>query len=99
MKDNNKLPKVTFEINGKSVTRSNWDTFGPDITEKKLDAIADSIFKRIGNLFCEQHKKKADVLCKGTTIDNLEFHISGCCSNFTQQIIQQLKDLRPSHSA
>ena len=94
----NKLPKVTFEINGKSVTRSNWHRFGPDITEEKLDAVAYSIFERIGNLVCEQHKQKANVLCKGATIDNLEFHISGCCSEFTQQIAQKLNDLRPSHS-
>ena len=94
----NKLPKVTFKINGKSVTRSNWERFGPDITEEKLDAVADSIFERIGNLLCEQHKKKADVLCKGTTIDNLEFYISGCCSDFTQQITLKLNGLRPSHS-
>ena len=91
-----RLPAIRFQIAGREVTQSNWHKFGPDVTEEKLDAIAESIVDKVAALRCAHHDKTVSVLCKGRTLDTLEFYVSACCEPFAQEIIEKLSAVFPS---
>lgn len=52
---------LRFFLGGCEVTQANWHKFGPEVTEDRVDAIADSIYETIGPLSCASHGKKAQV--------------------------------------
>lgn len=91
-----KLPTVNFEIAGKAVTRSSWHKINPSVTEEELDAMAEGIYEKIADFPCSTHKKMPQILCKGPSLDNIEFYVSGCCETYVDQIIEKIKGIKPT---
>ncbi len=83
---------VHFIINGKAVTRDNWRSFSPAITEGELDRVADTIFETVGRRKCPQHGKAASITCRGTSLRDLEFEAAGCCREFERVLESSLRE-------
>jgi hypothetical protein len=66
------------------------------VTEEKLDAIAESIAHKVAALQCAHHNKTVSVLCKGPTLDAIQFYVSACCGPFEEKIVEELSTLRAS---
>ncbi len=50
MSRRNKIIPLRFFLGGREVTHANWHKFGPEVTEDRIDAIANSIYEAIGPL-------------------------------------------------
>ena len=87
---------VHFILNGQRVTRANWHTFGPEVTEENLDRMAEAVLDVTESLRCVEHKTQPVVTCTGPALDRVTFEVEGCCKNFEQALSHELQlKIRP----
>lgn len=82
---------VHFILGGQRVTRENWNTFGPDVTEANLDRISDAVLDVAESLRCKEHKGVPAITCRGVTLDAIEFEVAACCPNFERALAGELQ--------
>lgn len=82
---------VHFILNGQRVTRANWHTLGPDVTEASLDRISEAVLDVAESLRCKEHKGTPVITCNGPSLDALEFGVVACCPNFERALAGELK--------
>ena len=80
--------EVTFEIKGKTVQPDNM-TDALDILF--LKHVREQINDSIESVRCNKHGEQASVVVRGSNLDNLNYEVSGCCSDFTKKIKKRLK--------
>jgi hypothetical protein len=95
-KRGNVIP-LRFFLHGREVTRANWHNFGPEVTEDRLGAVANSVFDTVGSLKCTTHGKKADVEAHGESLTDLQFRVSACCEGFRVEASCALEKIRPTN--
>src|SRR5205807_2898731 len=83
-------------LGSREVTHANWHTFGPEVTEDRVDAIAHSIYQAIGPLRCAIHGKKAQLEGHGDRLSDIQFRVTTCCEAFHAQVGKALENIRPS---
>ena len=82
---------VHFIVGGQRVTRENWNTFGPDVTEANLDRISDAVLDVAESLRCAEHKSEPVVTCRGTALDAMQFEVTACCPTFEKALAGELQ--------
>ena len=87
---------LRFFLGGREVTHANWHKFGPEVTEDRVDAVADSIYETIGPLRCAIHGKKAQLDGHGDSLSDMQFTLTTCCEAFHTQVDKALENVRPS---
>ena len=86
---------LRFFLKGREVTHANWHKFGSEVTEDRVDAIADSIYEAIGPLRCAIHGKKAQLEGHGHSLSDIQFRVTTCCDAFQAQVGEALENIRP----
>jgi hypothetical protein len=67
---------LTFEINGRQVDPKNMrDALEGAI----LQSVQDHVTHRLGTVRCPVHGAAPTVVCRGRSLNDLKFDISGCC--------------------
>ena len=54
--------------------------------------VANFINERVGELRCPDHHKAPTIICKGDSLDNLTFDVTGCCTKIIQMTKEKLSD-------
>jgi hypothetical protein len=96
MSKRNEVISLRFFLRGREVTRANWHKFRPEVSEDRLDAIAQPVFDAIGPLKCAEHSKKADIEAAGESWSELQFRVTACCEAFRAEVTRALETVRPT---
>lgn len=78
---------VSFEINGCKVQPNQ---IGDVLTKAVLSSVALQIKEKVGSVRCPDHGKSPKIICKGKSIENLGFEVSGCCETLVDDVKQKL---------
>jgi len=78
---------VSFKINGRKVQPNQVGGF---LTNAVLANVTEQIKKNVGSVRCPDHGKSAKIICKGKSLDNLSFEISGCCETLINTVKRKL---------
>lgn len=78
---------VSFEINGRKVQPNQ---IGDVLTKTVLANVAEQVKKNVGSVRCPDHGKSPKIVCKGKSIENLSFEISGCCETLISAVKRKL---------
>jgi hypothetical protein len=79
---------ISFEINGRKVSPSG---VGDALEAAVLRSISDSIKKSVGSVRCPEHGKSPKIVCKGRSVSNLSFEVSGCCQKLMDTVRAKLR--------
>ena len=80
--------EVTFEINGKRIDPNNLQ----DALERAvLQSVQEFVRTRLRAIRCPEHGEAPRVICKGRSIDDLSFEVTGCCQSLIDAVIDKLK--------
>jgi hypothetical protein len=82
---------VHFILDGRPLTRGNWDTFGPDVTEDRVDRIANAVLDVAGEVRCAKHDAPPSVTCRGASLATVGFEVSACCPEFSAALADRLR--------
>ena len=79
---------VSFEIEGKRVE--------PDSMKDVLDImflkhVRNQINDSVNAIWCKKHGEQVSVLVKGSSLDNLNYQVSGCCDEFVNRVKKKIK--------
>jgi hypothetical protein len=80
--------EIIFEINGKRVDP---DCLGNVLEQAILQSIKDYIQKKLGAIRCPEHGQAPKVICKGKSVKDLSFEVTGCCQKLIDIAKAQLK--------
>src|SRR5688572_30347734 len=76
---------VSFRINGREVAMK--DVGDPATTAYLVDIDA-KVQRRVGRIWCAEHRKAPWVLASGPSANRLKLSVQGCC----QKVISQAKE-------
>ncbi|MBW2466388.1 MAG: hypothetical protein JRF02_03730 [Deltaproteobacteria bacterium] len=79
---------VSFEINGRTVQ--------PDSMQDVLDIlflkhVREKINDSLSSVCCAIHGKKPSVIVRGSSLDSLNYEVSGCCKDFVDKVRKKIK--------
>jgi hypothetical protein len=77
---------MTFRINGREVALK--DAGGDPGTATYLIDINTRVQRRVGRVWCAEHRKAPWVLASGPSANRLKLSVQGCC----QKVIHQAKE-------
>lgn len=80
--------EIIFEINGRRVSPGNLQNA---LEKALLQSIQESIQKKVGAIRCPEHGQAPKVICKGRSLDNLSFEVSGCCQSVIDSVVAKLR--------
>ena len=80
-------PIITLKVGGKEVSPEN---FGDEIKAQVYKHLRDSIAEKLRGMKCPEHGSVPEVTAEGTSLDNLNWNISGCCG----KLLRFTSDLR-----
>ncbi len=78
---------VSFEINGRKVQPNQ---IGDALTKAVLSSVAGQIKEKVGSVTCPDHGKSPKIVCKGKSVEKLNFEVSGCCETLINSVKQKL---------
>lgn len=81
------MVEVSFEINGRKVQP---DQISEALTKAVLTSVAEQIKSKLGSVRCPEHGKFPKIICKGKSIENLGFEVSGCCEELIDSVKRKL---------
>ncbi len=81
------MVEVEFVIRGQKIT--------PDETQNHLERsimieVERSLRQRVGSLRCPEHDAAPKITASGTSAEELEFNLSGCCQRLVDQTVEAL---------
>lgn len=82
-----KMVEVSFEINGRKV---HPNQIGEALTKAVLTSVTEQIKRKVGSVSCPDHGKSPKIICKGKSIENLGFEVTGCCEKLIDSVKQKL---------
>jgi hypothetical protein len=78
---------ISFEIGGVIVESNNVK----NALEKALfQGVREYIKKTVGAVLCPEHGVAPKIVCKGTSLSDSYFEVSGCCQKFTDIVEKRL---------
>jgi len=82
------MTEITFEIDGRKV---NPNRLGDALEKAILQSVQESIRKKVGAIRCPKHGQTPKVICKGRSVNNLSFEVTGCCQDLIDTVVAKLK--------
>lgn len=78
-----------FEIDGKAVDPNDVE----DPAEAAmLRSIMASVADRVEDIYCKEHNEGPHFVCTGTSYDDLNLEVLGCCDALVEQVQKRLSD-------
>lgn len=84
---------VTFRINGHEVALKDGGG-DPTATARLMDLNA-SVQRRVGRIWCAEHRKAPWVLASGPSANQLKLSVQGCCPKVITRAKQALAQTGP----
>lgn len=79
--------EISFEINGKKIDP---DDIPEGVQRSVLMKIKELLEEDLGELRCPEHGSAPSVICKGDSLNNLNFRVWACCENFANYAASQI---------
>ncbi len=79
---------IRFEVNGREVS---LDRFASEMEKAVYGQVRDNIRERLEGVRCPEHGERPTVIVMGSSLDNLEFDVDGCCEELVNRVVGQLK--------
>ncbi len=81
------LQDISFEISGVKVKPDD----AKNALEKALfQGVQEYIRQSVGSISCPVHGASTKIICKGHSLSDLGFKVSGCCKKFTNAVGEKL---------
>ncbi len=80
--------EVTFIIGGREVSPEN---LGDALKAQVWRSVSDSVAERLRSIRCPEHGSVPVVVAEGSSLDTLEWKISGCCEKLRDEAQKALK--------
>jgi len=80
---------VSFEFNGRKVDPND---LGNALEKAVLASVEKQIINKVGSVRCPEHGQKANIICKGRDLDNLNFEVAGCCQVLIDKVKAKISD-------
>ncbi len=78
---------ISFEIGGVIVEFNN----AKNALEKALfQGVREYVKQTVGSVRCPEHGAAPKIVCKGPSLSDSHFEVSGCCQKFTDTIQKKL---------
>jgi hypothetical protein len=78
---------ISFEIGGVIVEFNN----AKNALEKALfQGVREYVKQTVGSVRCPEHGEAPKIACKGPSLSDSHFEVSGCCQKFTDTIQKKL---------
>ena len=74
--------EIKFTIGGREVSPEN---FGDAMKAQAYKHIRDSVAERLRDVRCPEHGGAPQVTAEGSTMEKLEWKISGCCEKLREE--------------
>jgi hypothetical protein len=81
------LIEISFEINGRKVQPNK---IGEELTKAVLSKVAEQVKGKLVSVRCSDHGGSPKIICKGRSIENLSFEVSGCCEKLIDTVKRKL---------
>ena len=80
--------EITFEINGRQVDPRN---ISDALEAAVLRSIQDSLIRKVGPVRCPEHGSMPKIVCRGRSLNELSFEVSGCCQKLIDAVTAKLR--------
>ncbi len=78
---------ISFEIGGVIVEFNN----AKNALEKALfQGVKEYVKQTVGSVRCPEHGAAPEIVCKGASLSDSHFDVSGCCQKFTDIVEKRL---------
>jgi len=81
------MVEVSFEINGRKVQPNQISEV---LTKAVFTSVAEQIKSKVGSVRCPDHGQSPKIICKGKSIENLGFEVTGCCEKLIDSVKRKL---------
>ena len=82
--------EVKYKINGREVP---FNKIGDEMTKQFFLKVREIIYEALKSVQCPVHGQAPEVTVEGTSLDNLVFHINGCCERVIDESKKRLSSI------